>query len=357
MLPYWLLFLMPALLAITSPPSRKVRRDGTRFTQSDPIWVFMLLLLTIMIGFRYRVGGDWGAYFEYLAFAATSDLRETLLMDDPGFRFLNLLSIWLGFGIIGVNTVSGLIFSAGLLAFCRSLPRPWLALAVAVPYLVIVVGMGYARQGVAIGLVLLGLVALGRQKWIQFIFWVLLAATFHKTAVMLLPIVALTMTRNRWLIILLVGVTGALGYQVLLGDAAEQLISNYVEAELQSGGALIRLGMNALLALLFLYYRKRLRVSPSEYRIWRLFALISVGMFIGFFGSGASTALDRMGLYMLPLQLFVFSHLPDLMGRYGKQNSGIVSMIVAYYTAILFVWFNFGSFSFAWVPYRMHLGG
>lgn len=357
MLPYWLLFLMPALLAISTPPTRKARRDGTRYTPSDPIWVFMLLLLTIMIGFRYRVGGDWGAYFDYLAFAATSDLRESLLMDDPGFRLLNLVSIWTGFGIIGVNTVCGFIFSAGLLAFCRSLPRPWLAFAVAIPYLVIVVGMGYSRQAVAIGLVLLGLVALGRQKWVAFIFWVLLAATFHKTAVILLPIVALTMTRNRWLIFLLVGVTGALGYQVLLGDSADQLIRNYVEAELQSGGAFIRLGLNALPALLFLYYRKRMRLSRAEYRIWRLFALISVAMFVALFGSGASTALDRMGLYMLPLQLFVFSHLPDLMGRYGKQNSGIVAMVVGLYTAILFVWFNFGSFSFAWVPYRMHLGG
>ncbi|MCL1629206.1 EpsG family protein [Roseibaca sp. V10] len=357
MLPYWLLFLVPALLAISSPPSRKMRRDGTRFARSDPIWVLMLLLLTIMIGFRFRVGGDWGAYFEYLIVAATSDLRESLLLDDPGFRVLNLFSIWLGFGIIGVNTVSGLIFSAGLLAFCRSLPRPWLALAVAVPYLVIVVGMGYTRQAVAIGLVMLGLVALGRQKWVWFILWVLLAATFHKTAVILLPIVALTMSRNRWLIILLVGVTGGVGYQVLLGDSADTLVRNYIDAELQSGGALIRLGMNALPALLFLFYRKKIMIAPSEYRIWRLFAFISVGLFVAMFGTSASTALDRLGLYMLPLQLFLFAHLPDLMGRQGKQNSGIVTMILAYYAAILFVWFNFGSFSFAWVPYRMHLGG
>lgn len=356
MLPYWILFALPALLALASPPTHNQRRDGTRFTRFDPIWVLVLVLLTVMIGFRYRVGGDWGAYFTYLVFAATSDLYETLVQDDPGYRLLNLISIWLDFGIVGVNTVSGLIFSLGLLAFCRSLPRPWLALTVAVPYLVVVVGMGYTRQAVAIGLVLLGLVALGRQRWIRFIFWVLLAATFHKTAIILLPIVALTVSRNRWQTIGLVIVAGGLGYQVLLGDSADRLIRNYIDAEMQSGGAAIRLGMNLVPALLFLYYRDRFRISLAEYRIWRLFALISVALFLALFGTGASTALDRMGLFMLPLQIFVFAHLPDVMGRYGRQNSAVVTMIVLYYAAILFVWLSFGAFSRAWVPYQMFLG-
>lgn len=352
MIPYWILFTLPALMALTSRPSGQIRRDGTRLTRFNGLWGFTLFSLTMMIGFRYFVGGDWGAYYVYLDDALVLEFWQNMQREDPGYRVLNEFSLIMGWGIQGVNTISAALFAFGLIAFCRSLPRPWLALTVAVPYLVIVVAMGYTRQSIAIGLVMIALVALSRQKFIKFIFWVLLAALFHKSAVILLPIVALTATRNRSLIVLLVAVTGAIGYQVVLADKADRLITHYVQAGYQSGGALIRLGMNAVPAALFLYFRKRIRLSHSEYRVWALFSLLSLAMFAAFFGTSASTALDRVALYMIPLQLFLFAHLPDLIGRYGKMNQGIVTMIVGYYAVILMVWLTLGNFSRAWLPYR-----
>jgi hypothetical protein len=356
MIPYWTLFAIPALVALNSLPTRGIRRDGTRFTRFEAVWLLSLVALTLMIGLRYRVGGDWGAYFTYLQQARVMSLGETLLRDDPGYRLLNELAVLTGWDMVFVNSVSGLLFSAGLLAFCRSLPRPWLALTVAVPYLVIVVSMGYTRQSIAIGLVMFGLVALGRRHPVKFIVWVLIAALFHKSAVVLLPIVALTATRDRWLIILLVIITGVIGYRVLLGDAAEHLIRNYVTAQYASAGALFRLGMNAVPAALLLIYRHRIRIPLAEYKVWILFALISLALLIGFFVTNASTALDRIALYMIPLQLFVFSHLPDLMGRYHRRNPAIVLLIVIYYALILTVWLVFGNFSRAWLPYQVWLG-
>jgi hypothetical protein len=357
MLPYWILFLIPAFVALQAAPARRVRRDGTRLVRFDGAWLLALIALTLMIGLRYRVGGDWGAYFDYLQYAQAVSLAQTLRLDDPGYRLLNEIGLLIGWDMVFVNIVSGLIFSIGLLAFCRSLPRPWLALAVAVPYLVIVVSMGYTRQSIAIGLVMLGLVALGRRRAVMFITWVLIAALFHRSAIIMLPVVALTATQNRWLIGLLVMITGAIGYQVVLGSAAaERLVRNYVEAEMVSIGALIRLAMNAVPAALFLLYRRRIRVTLAEYKVWRLFSLISLALFIGFFTTSASTALDRIALYMIPLQLFVFSHLPDLMGRPGGRNANLVLLIVLYYALILMVWLLFGNFSRAWVPYQMWLG-
>ncbi|MBK1634197.1 EpsG family protein [Rhodovulum adriaticum] len=356
MIPYWILFMIPALAALNAGPTRRVRQDGTRHTRFSAAWFLILFALTLMIGLRYRVGGDWGAYFDYLDHARYFSLMDSLTQDDPGYRLLNELGLLTGLDMLFVNTVSGLLFSIGLIAFCRSLPRPWLGLTVAVPYLVVVVSMGYTRQSIAIGLVMIGLVALGRRRAITFILWVMLAALFHKSAVIMLPIVALTATQNRWLIILLVGITGAIGYQVILADSSERLIRNYVEAEYASTGALIRLTMNVVPAALFILYRKRIRINLAEYKVWRLFSLISLAMFFMYFTTSASTALDRVALYMIPLQMFVFAHLPDLMGRYNGRNSGLVFLITLYAATILMVWLGFGTFSRAWVPYRMWLG-
>ena len=359
MIPYWILFAIPAILALNSAPSRQMRRDGTRLNRFDEAWLLGLIALTVMIGFRYRVGGDWGAYFDYLQIARQMDILETLRRDDPGYRLLNEIGLLTGWDMVFVNTMSGLIFSIGLLTFCRSLPRPWLALAVAVPYLVIVVSMGYTRQSIAIGLVMLGLVALGRRRAVLFIVWTLIAALFHRSAIIMLPVVALTATKNRWLIAMLVMITGAIGYQVVLsGGVAGRLVNTYIRNEgMASTGALIRLFMNAVPAALFLVYRRRIRIAVAEYTLWRLFALISLALFAGYFvAPGASTALDRVALYMIPLQLFVFAHLPDLMGRYHRRNQPIVLLIVLYSAAIQFVWLMFGTFSRAWLPYGMWLG-
>ena len=72
---------------------------------------------------------------------------------------LNWLAARTELGPYFVNTVCAALFAWGLVVFCRAQPRPWLALVVAVPYLVTVVAMGYTRQGTAIGLAMLALPA------------------------------------------------------------------------------------------------------------------------------------------------------------------------------------------------------
>lgn len=355
MIPYWLMFLFAALPALNAAPRMRFRADGTRRVLPDVAWILVIGVLTVVIGFRWNVGGDWWNYFRYLEDVAFRDLHEVLAQDDPGYRLLNWISFQNGWGISGVNTMAGLIFSAGLVLFCRSLPRPWLALAVAIPYTVIVVGMGYTRQAVALGMVMAALVALGRQRFILFALCVVIGATFHKSAVLVIPLAALTMTRNRIIGGAIVLATTAGAYTVLLEEHADRLIGVYTDATIASQGALIRLAMNAVPALLFLQYRRRFLLNAPDYRLWRLFSLISVAMLVTFFVAPISTALDRLALYMIPLQMVVFAHLPDVLGAPGRRNANVVMLVLVYLALVLFVWLNFGVHSRFWVPYRIAL--
>ncbi len=353
MLPYWLFFLLPVLPALFSAPSMRFRRDGTRSTKLEPQWLFVLVFLTIIIGFRYRVGGDWANYFNYLYISVGMSLSDALSREDPAFWLINVISNRLGWGIAGVNLIGGLIFSTGLVVFCRSLPRPWLALAVAIPYMVIVVGMGYTRQAIALGLVSIGIVALGRKKNLTFLFWICLAATFHRSAVLLVPLVALTLTRNKYLIGLIVIVAFAMAYQLLLSDSIDHLLTVYTDANLLSSGALVRLLMNAVPAVLYLAFSRKFSLSHAEYRFWRLVSFIAIAMLVAYFVTPLSTALDRMALYFIPLQLFVFSHLPDAIGKYGGRNEPIVLAVLTYYACVLFVWLNYADHAYLWLPYQI----
>lgn len=356
MLTYWLLFFTPALVALVSGPLMRVRADGTRSMRIDDTWMLIIVTLTVVIGFRYEVGGDWANYFRYLFGAESLNFSALVGLDDPGYWALNILSAKLGLGMTGVNTFGAFFFSIGLVMFCRSLPRPWLALACAMPYLVTVVAMGYTRQSIALGLVMIGFVVLGRQRFVFFALWVLAGALFHKSAVLLVPIAALVISKNRLLSLSLVAGASALGYLTLLAESAAHLVDTYVDENLESAGAFIRLAMNFVPAVLFLLYRKRFALSPSEKKLWQIFSLLAAGMFLAFFATNLSTALDRMALYLIPLQLVVFAHLPDAIGVFGRRNQAIVAMILLYYAAVLFVWLNFGAHSSRWVPYQMGVG-
>jgi hypothetical protein len=355
MLTYWVMFLLPALVALMMETQRTGTVPAAEAETPVGAWVAVGIVLTLLIGFRYEVGGDWFTYFHYLDDVAGLMLDEVILNSDPGYQVLNWLSLELDLDIFGVNLMAGAIFAIGLIFFCRSLPRPWLALAVAVPYLVIVVSMGYARQGVALGLAMLGLVALGKKQIGWFVFWTMLAATFHKTAVLLLPLSALAAAHNRFVAVAWGLGSLGLGYWLFLQDAAENLYKNYVEAEYQSSGAMIRLAMNLVPAAALIVWRTKFTFTEGERRLWLLFALISLALFGVFLASPASTAIDRIALYMLPLQLVIFAHLPDVLSDERENDvSPMVLGVVGFYGLVQFVWLNFADHAFAWLPYRFY---
>jgi len=224
----------------------------------------------------------------------------------------------------------------------------------AIPYLVIIVAMGYTRQGIAIGCSMIALTALGRQRVLPFLIWVFLAATFHKSAVLLFPIAALAATQRRLWIGFWVSLISFGAYRLMLEDAFQGLTVNYLEAGYQSEGALVRLLMNALPAALLLILRRRFQMSVPQQKLWAWFAIISLALLIVYYYSPSSTAVDRVALYMLPLQLVVFSYLPEVLGLRRGRNDVLVLAILLYYASVLFVWLNYATHAFAWLPYKFY---
>ena len=352
MWPYWLMFLLPTLVALNV---REIKTNTATSFSSDGVnweWVSAGLVMTLLVGYRFEVGGDWFNYLPMLDNISGLSLIDVLKESDPGYQLLNWVSVEMHWGIFGVNLIGGGIFSIGLAVFCINQPRPWLALAVAVPYVVIVMGMGYSRQGIALGLVMLGLVALSRQSTLWFAVSVVLGATVHKSAVLLLPIAALASTRHRWWTVVWITIIGLGAYRLLLEESTENLYKNYVEAEYQSSGALIRLLMNAVPAIILLVWRRKLRFIQAEASLWLWFAILSLVLLGVLFVSPSSTAVDRVALYLLPLQLVVFAHFPDMLGN--KFEKVLVVAVLLYYATVQFVWLNYADNASSWIPYRFY---
>jgi hypothetical protein len=130
------------------------------------------------------------------------------------------------------------------------------------------------------------------------------------------------------------------------------LVKNYIVAEYNSQGAGIRIAMNAVPAVIFLWFRRRFIMSSNEHIFWTWMSLGAL-VFIGVLAvSPSSTAVDRVALYWIPLQLLVLSRLPDAMGREGRKNAVWVYAVVFYSATVQFVWLFFAQTAFAWLPYQ-----
>jgi hypothetical protein len=349
MFPYWILF------SVFAAGTLQYGRKSTMSGRAVPFLAVGGILIALMIGFRFNVGGDWETYLQMFDEFRVLDLGQIAALGDPGYGFLNWLSQKLGFEIWFVNLICASIFAFGLVKFVKVQPNPWLAICVGVPYLIIVVAMGYTRQGVAIGLIMAGLAEFERQSLIRFAIYILLAASFHKTAVIVLPLVALTFERHRFAIGALLAVMGFFLYSWFLEASLDRLVTNYIDAEYQSQGAAIRVGMNLVPATLFLLFHKRMNLTESQYRLWRNFSYAAFVMLILLFAVASSTVVDRLALYIIPLQLFTLCRIPDAFpNRDGTRNGQLVLLVILYSALVQFVWMNYANHAKYWLPYRVY---
>jgi hypothetical protein len=338
---YWTLFAYFALGAMVSP------KEGRRAGQLTPLLLFGACATAVLIGFRYKIGGDWLTYQAYFDWRGGGPNAPTA--EDPGYQFINWLAQQANVQIWAVNFICGAIFTWGLFRLCLAQSDPWLSVLVAVPYMVIVVAMGYTRQAVALGVLMAGLAAIERgASTLRFSIYTAAAAVFHRTAVMALPIVALSSRRNR-AINYLIGIAAAiLLYDIFLGKSLDTFLQNYVHRGYSSSGAGIRLAMNFVAAMVLVVANRRLGFNETEWRIWRNFSVASIILLIGLFFSPSSTAIDRMSIYVMPLQIAVLSRLPLVI---RPQVIGRL-LVILYLAAVQFTWLNFAQHSQFWVPYR-----
>lgn len=341
MVVYWLMFLFPTFALFS--------RARLHPAQQWIPWLLVAMFYIAVMGFRYNIGGDWPQYLGMLKLMANSSFSVAISRGDPGYFVLNWVVGQSGGGIYWVNAICALILVIPTVQFCRRLPFPWLGLLAAVPYMLIVVGMGYTRQAVALGFAILGLIALSDRKLVTFVLCIVMAALFHKTAVVLIPLAVLVESKNRLWTVLWVGVVAILAFSGLMADNADSMWKNYVDAQMESQGALIRVLMDVMPAVIFLVFRDRWKISNSERVLWIWISLFSIACLPAL--AFTSTAVDRMALYLLPIQMYVFGRIPALaVTTYARTR--LVTAIVAYYAAVQWVWLNLGVHATGWVPYK-----
>ena len=356
MLIYWLLVLVPMLFAL------REQRNQDRSNDRTLLGLLMFVLLVVM-GFRQN-SGDFSTYEKVYEIVRIEVLRgrpftQIVTITEPIYGLFNWVSVQFNWGICGVNTLCALVFLGCLWRCASGEPSPLFFTALSIPYFVIVVGMGYTRQGLAAGLIMLGIQSLRFGKPWLFGLQIMLAAGFHTSAFAFLPAVLFAKLDYRGdstkmfvrILIIGIGVFGA--YNIIQEQYGLYVVHYGGESQYKSSGAFLRSIVTGAAAIMFFgnFHKWRKKFADEASLLLYAFA----GLAVVPLSLVASTPADRMGLYLIPFQLIVFGRLPFLQNNqnaFERYRFGIAVCYIAYFA----VWLHLGAFAQQlWVPYKSAL--
>ena len=342
MYPYLLMLGVPSLFAFAA---------GRRL-QAGFLLIATFLLFVGIIGLRYDVGPDWFAYSTHFDRFARMSWPEIIAEGEFGWSLVVLLLNEFGLGMTGMTVFSALIFCIGVFAIARSCQEPMLAVVAATPYLAIAVAMSGMRQAVAMGFVFMVLAAWYRWPLLVKAGMILLASTFHFSAVALLAVIAF---ESRLSLVQRVLIAVAIGAVVLYfvagaGERLETYAQNYGAGGGASDaqGALFHVLLTAGPALAYFFMRRRWIEVYGRIPVIDLFAGVGVAALLFVFF--APTATDRMTLYFAGVALIIQANFPHLwQGR--VERSAVRTALIALNAAAMLTFLLAGNKAGSFVPY------
>ena len=347
---YSIAFLIPFLAAL-SP--RKLNKN-----LSNHLWKVYLFSLFLFIGTRYQVGGDWLNFIHFF-YVDSKDFNMfdfNSVRSEYGYEFLCYILYNLGLPFYFINIIAAAIFLYGLNEFAKKQPDKWLVFMMATTFLIIVVSMGYTRQSMGIGFLLIALNHFFDGKKIIPMMLIFLGSSFHFSCIFFLTIFILDFKFNLnnlliWFFLLLVfifvliyvneNVARLIRYYYAATDDSKQLIN-------QSKGALVRLSINLVAAFIYLFTYKKLTINKLERRFYLYISiLVIVSVFLV---QSNSTLVDRVNIYFMPIQFFVFTRIIYFFSNINK--SFLIFCTGCFYYLLLWGWLIYGTYSYIWLPYN-----
>jgi hypothetical protein len=304
--------------------------------------IFVFFILFLIIGFRYRTGGD---FYPYINLFDQIQLLDFNTIKSP-FYIINYISKFLYLDLFGVNLILSFIFVFCLFFFLKKFNNFYLATVISFPVLIMIYGMGFLRQGIAI---VLFLNIISFKSFFYKSSSIICGAFFHLTSIIYLYIYLVSLTVQKrnikvFFILIILSIT-------IISIFNEQFI-NYVKyyiisEEYSSSGFIYRNLLTYICAYVYLYiylFRKKIFITKEFKFIFFVISLVSIIIFpIGLF---YSTVIDRLMGYFLPLQILVTNLLYE---KINSKNKLKVNYLICILSVIQFiVWYIFGENSLAW---------
>lgn len=314
---------------------------------------FCLWAISMWAALRYKVGCDWSNYFRYFD-SVPEDFWEIFSYRDPLFHVVVWVIKNTGFELYpAINVVTSLFFIAGVSAFSKHISDKLAFLYYLFPVFVMGLVMSGIRQAIAASLMMIAFSSFIRAKPNQALVWVLVAGSFHSSALIFIIIWPLSLRINRKKKIVLFALCffpAALG--LLSTEAAELAQSRYVGTDVVAAGAIFRILLLSIAAAVFFLVMnegwKKLRPDTFDlvrYTSFSIFGLLGL--------AGLSTVLaDRLAYYFIPIIAMVQSDGPFVLPSRGLVQAFSMAFLSIYLIFFLYWMASSRHFNGCYVPYQ-----
>lgn len=346
----WYLIIFATVMAISNmaKENRVICADNQKVNSvniSILAFVAIVILLILFEGLRSdMVGTDTGGYCR--GFSNRLGRWWTLnysnpknLIQEPGFGLVNLFASLFGdnYLYLLVTCACCCVFPA-LISIRNSSVDFSASLVVYITFGCYLFGFAGIRQGIAMSIFLFSFPYLFSKDFKRFLIVVLVAALFHKSVLLALPIYFIcTLKYSLKSIIILVifsfVFSGVLSSLIVFSSSVDERYAYYMEETEAGSGVLLMLSC-VFVTLFFMIQRKH--ISPNRLRVYDrslLMMIVACSIYIVVTLSGSNTEINRFAQYFQLGAIYLFAELAVACKRKGLTLPIIILNVffAAYY--------------------------
>jgi hypothetical protein len=253
--------------------------------------IFSLLLFVVVFGSRFEVGADWFNYVRIYD-SHQSDLNIFTHI-EAGYKALNVIGHVTGLGYqFVIFSSSFLFFICTHYAVKRLGINPYFYLAIIAPYHLVMSGMNYTRQSIALSMFVLSFSFLISNNKVKNIIAMCFGILFHKSSILMFAI-SFCDLKKRYLVPI-----GSILMLIFFYTIFEEYSSRYLEtAHYDSKGFYLRFIFLLACSLFILIEKQNIFNTQLLKRIKNAQLLFTGFIFIISFAS--TTAADRLAYYLI----------------------------------------------------------
>jgi hypothetical protein len=305
-----------------------------------PIFIASLIPIFVM-SFRYGIGTDYFTYYNTYSKVSVLDLKEWIHHFEllkgtvPGLVIIGKISSIVG----NTHLFFGLLNALTLIPIVNALAKQWdnhdIGLMLFCYYCLSYLSSGnIIKQSVAVAILIWSLKYVFERKPIKFCLVIVIAALFHISVIVALPIYFLRESKSEvirgWKKTAVI--IGAIVFLYYIDVIATKMGGRWVNYSEGMGSSNLSFYLNLFYLVVFLVLRKRLVEADARNDLLIFMQAIGVILyFVGFW----NVYLKRIGLYYTFPQFFLLAQIPEVMNT--NKTKLLMKFVIILYVLTFFI--------------------
>ena len=301
-------------------------------------WIFLVLVLVLFEGLRdMSVGTDTGGYSRSFMMGRGWMGKEydfsnlKFLLEEPLFTVINYVGLLVSSNYVGLLIVAALIHAVcSIYAIKENSVNVTASLFAFITLAFYLFGFAAIRQSIALCIYMLSFKFLYNRQFWKYCGVVVIAALFHKSVIVALPIYFIANMRFSKKTVVIISMLGVvigilMPYLLEFGSSIENRYAYYMKNV--RGGELLML-FAVCLAVFFIYVRKDISEGNlMRYDINLNLVIVSAIIYVTVFLTKSNTELNRFAMFFQVSSIFLYADYYHCIYK-ERQNSDISFIVL-----------------------------